>query len=137
MNFDEPPDFQKEFKRLSRKYRTLGDDLEKLKEVLLATPCGVGKNFVIIYSSSLIKIVKARMACRALRDRSLHIVYAYFEQEQRIEFIELYFKGDKENEDSERIKAYLKNQNPASHSQGFTFANATMDRPDRRPNKII
>jgi len=49
------------------------------------------------------------MACRALRRRALRVIYAYFEQEQRIEFIEIYFKGDKENEDRKRIKEYLKN----------------------------
>lgn len=109
MSFDEITEFEKEFKKLFKKYKTLDDDFEKFKEVLLATPTGVGKNFVIIHSSSSIKIMKARMACRALRDRSLRIIYVYFEQEQRIEFIELYFKGDKENEDRERIEEYLKN----------------------------
>ena len=47
------------------------------------------------------------MACRALRDRSLRTIYGYLEQEQRIDFIEIYFKGEKENEDRERIKEYL------------------------------
>ncbi|NOY35535.1 MAG: hypothetical protein GXP44_01280 [bacterium] len=56
------------------------------------------------------KIVKAHLACRALRNNHLlRVIYSYFEREQRIEFIELYFKGDKENEDRERIKEYLKN----------------------------
>ena len=47
------------------------------------------------------------MACRALRNRSLRIIYTFFEQNQRIEFIEIYFKGEKENEDRGRIKDYL------------------------------
>lgn len=109
-NFDATQEFEKEFKKLFKKYKSLDDDIEKFKKVLLATPTGVGKNFVILHFSSAIKIVKARMACRALRDRSLRVVYAYFEQEQRIEFIEIYFKGNKENEDRKRIKEYLKNQ---------------------------
>lgn len=106
-SFDAAPEFEKEFKRLFKKYKTLDDDLEKFKKVLLMTPTGVGKNFVIVHSSSTLKIVKARMACRALRDRSLRIVYAYFEQNQLIEFIELYYKGDKENEDRDRLKEYM------------------------------
>ncbi len=109
-NFDVTSEFAKEFKRLFKKYRTLDDDFEKFKKVIDATPTGVGKNFVIIYFSSTVKIVKARMACRALRDRSLRIIYSYFEREQRIEFIELYFKGDKENEDRGRIKEYLQHR---------------------------
>jgi|SRR3990172_2708242 len=108
-HFDALAEFEKEFKRLFKKYRTLDDDLEKFKKILIAAPIGIGKNFVIIYSSQTVKIIKARMACRVLRDRSLRIVYSCFEQEQRIEFIELYFKGDKENENRDRIKEYLQN----------------------------
>ena len=102
--------FQKEFKRLSKKYKTLNDDLKKFKQVLEVYPTGIGKNFIIIRSLPGLKIVKAHLACRALRNNHLlRIIYSYFEKEQRIEFIELYFKGDKENEDRERIKEYLKN----------------------------
>ena len=108
-HFDDLAEFEKEFKRLFKKYRTLDDDLEKFKKILIAAPIGIGKNFVIIYSSQTVKIIKARMACRVLRDRSLRIVYSYFEQDQRIEFIEIYFKGEKENEDRGRIKEYLSN----------------------------
>ena len=108
-HFDALAEFEKEFKRMLKKYRTLDDDLEKFKKILITTPAGIGKNFATVYSSQTVKIVKARMACRALRDRSLRIVYSYFEQEQRVEFIELYFKGDKENEDRARIKEYLSN----------------------------
>lgn len=114
-NFDALAEFEKEFKRLFKKYKTLNDDFGKFKKVLITTPTGVGKNFVVINSIETIKIVKARMACRALKDRSLRIIYAYLEREEKVEFIELYFKGEKENEDRERIKEYLKNQNPTHH----------------------
>lgn len=106
-DFDSLPEFENEFRRLFRKCRTLEDDLKKFKQVLLSYPTGVGKNFVIIHSTEILEIVKMRMACRALCDRSLRIVYAYFKQEQRIEFIEIYYKGDKENEDRDRIREYL------------------------------
>ncbi|MEK7478945.1 MAG: hypothetical protein AAB634_00160 [Patescibacteria group bacterium] len=112
-NFSELPEFQKEFKRLSKKYKTLGDDFEKFKRVLFTAPTGIGKNFIIISSLVTIKIVKAHLACRALRNNHLlRVIYSYVEQEQRIEFIELYFKGDKENEDRERIKEYLRPRRP-------------------------
>ncbi len=114
-HFNALAEFEKEFKRLFKKYRTLDDDLENFKKILITTPTGIGKNFVIVSSSQTVKIVKARMACRALRDRSLRIVYSYIEPERRIDFIEIYFKGEKENEDRERIKEYLKNQDPTHH----------------------
>ena len=107
-NFSSLPKFEKEFKRLCKKYKTLDDDLEKLKRVLAHCPTGIGKSFIIIHSTETIKIVKARMAYRELREQSIRIIYAYFEQEQKIEFIELYYKGNKENEDRERIGEFLK-----------------------------
>lgn len=58
----------------------------------------------------IIKVKK--IACRALKGRGvnsgLRLVYAWYEEEQRIVFIELYFKGDKEMEDRERIFKYFK-----------------------------
>ncbi len=110
-SFNAIAEFEKEFKRLIKKYKTIDDDFEKFKKVIFTTPTGVGKNFVIIHSTETVKVVKARMACRTLHDHSLRVIYAYFEQNQHIDFIELYFKGDKENEDRERIKEYLKNVN--------------------------
>ena len=106
-HFNATLEFEKDFKRLFKKYRTLDDDLEKLKEVLLGSPTGIGKNFVILYSSTSVKIVKARMACKALNNRSLRIVYPYLEQDKQFEFLELYAKGDKENENQQRIKQCL------------------------------
>ena len=111
-NFDTLAEFEKEFKRLFKKYKTLDDDFEKFKKILMVTPTGIGKNFVIIHSSLNIKVVKARMVCRSLRDRSVRVIYAYHETKAVIEFIELYFKGEKENEDRERIKEYLRIHNP-------------------------
>ncbi|MDD5489632.1 MAG: hypothetical protein PHP25_03060 [Candidatus Moranbacteria bacterium] len=110
MNFDELPEFQKEFKRLGRKYKSLPDDLQEFRNVVSVVPLGNSKHFNVITQTEVFYIVKARLFCKYLKGSSLRIVYAYFEQEQRIEFIELYFKGDKENEDRDRIKEYLKNQ---------------------------
>lgn len=94
-NFSSLTEFEKEFKRLFKKYNTLEDDLKKFKKVLASFPTGVGKNFTIIHTSQDLKIIKARMACRALRDRSLRVIYAYIVKQKKIEFIEIYFKGSK------------------------------------------
>jgi len=57
------------------------------------------------------QIYKARkFACKSLKSTGsrsgIRIIYAYYEKEDMIEFIEIYYKGDKENEDRERIKKY-------------------------------
>ncbi|OGF51634.1 hypothetical protein A3I27_00290 [Candidatus Giovannonibacteria bacterium RIFCSPLOWO2_02_FULL_43_11b] len=102
------PEFEKNFKQLFKRYRTLKDDFEKLKEILLRYPAGIGKNFTVIHSERTCKIIKARMACRALRDRSLRVIYAYAEEDKQFYFIELYFKGEQANENRTLINDFLR-----------------------------
>jgi len=107
ITFDELPEFQKDCKRLGKKYKSLIDDLKEFRNVVSVIPLGNSKHFIIITQIKVLYIVKARFFCRYLKGSSLRVIYAYFEQEQRIEFIEVYFKGDKENENHDRIMEYL------------------------------
>ena len=109
MEFGEIEEFKKDLKKLSKRFITLPDDLEIVKKVLTVNAderppfsCrieGLG------IRTCIIKIKK--IASRSLKgrgaDSGLRIVYAHFKEEERITFIELYFKGDKENEDRARI----------------------------------
>jgi len=106
-HFNQLSEFEKEFSRLSKKYSSLLEDLKKLERLIEINPTGFGKNFVVIHQDSDIKIIKARMFCKSLKDRSVRIIYAYNGDIFEFMYIEIYFKGDKENEDRERIKAYL------------------------------
>lgn len=108
MNFSHSPEFEKEFKRLSKKYPSLTNDLKDLEGILASSPMGIGKNFVILKSLDLVQIVKTRVYCDSLRSRAVRLIYSY--QRHKLEFmcIEIYFKGDKESEDKERIEKYLK-----------------------------
>jgi len=108
ISFNELPEFSKEYKRYLKKYRTLDSDFLNFKKIILTMPCGVGKHFNIITVLNDVKIIKARLFCRSLKRSSLRTVYAYHKNKELIDFIQIYFKGDKENEDSERIKKYLK-----------------------------
>lgn len=109
MNFDETNEFSKSFKRLSKKYRSLPDDLLEFKKVVTEFPLGSGRHFVIIHSEEKVKVIKARLFCRYLRGSSLRIVYAYREAEAIIDFVELYFKGEQINENRTLIRDFLKN----------------------------
>lgn len=115
MNFNELSEFQKECKRLGKKYKSLlnnmqgfKNDLQNFKDVVSVTPLGNNKHFNVVIQTESAKIIKARLFCRYLKKSSLRVIYLYIEEKERIDFIELYFKGDKENEDRERIKKYLK-----------------------------
>ncbi len=107
MNFNELPEFAKEFKRLVKKYQSLPDDLEEFKRVITVEPLGNSKHFTVITRNDRCTVVKARLFCRYLKGSSLRIIYAF--HNMRVVFIEIYHKGDKENENRERIKAYLNN----------------------------
>lgn len=106
--FDQLPEFEKELSKLSKKYRSLLQDIADLQEILLVLPTGSGKNFTILHNSEKVKIVKTRLACKSLRDRSMRIIYAYHGDTVTFVYIELYFKGDKEIEDMKRVADYIK-----------------------------
>lgn len=119
-NFGRLPEFEKELSKLSKKYRSLEADLERLEKVLLLNPTGVGANFVLLHNAKHIKIVKTRLACASLKDRSIRVIYAYHTSPDGREndresqtsatflYIEIYFKGQKQNEDRDRIEGYLR-----------------------------
>lgn len=107
--FSQLPEFEKELKKLSKKYPSLESDILDIKQVLLTYPTGIGKNFIIIKSTENIKIVKVKIQCESLRARTIRLIYSYREDKIEFVYIEVYFKGDKENEDRERIEGYLKN----------------------------
>jgi hypothetical protein len=109
MEFSEIEEFKKDLKKLSKRFITLPGDLEIVKKVLTVCPDerppfsyridGLG------IKTCIIKIKK--IASRSLKgrgaDSGLRVVYAHYKAEEKIVFVELYFKGDKENEDRERI----------------------------------
>lgn len=114
MNFKYAQEFEKDFKKLSKKFRTLDYDLIEFKKILEESPLGIGKHFNVITKTDSVFIIKARFFCKSLKKKNLRIIYACIKNKQIIEmvcieFIELYFKGEKDNEDRERIKKYLKN----------------------------
>ena len=107
-HFKQLPEFKKELKKLSKKYQTLHQDIKTLEKVLDVQPTGIGKNFTILHHSEEVVLVKTRLACKSLRDRSMRLIYAYHDYTVTFVYIELYFKGNKETEDSGRIAGYLK-----------------------------
>ena len=106
--FNRTLEFEREYRRLSKRYRSLAEDLAFFEGVLYEFPTGNGSKFVILHNGADYAVLKARLMCRALRDSSLRIIYVYHKKEQTFCYLELYYKGDKENEDRERIKEYLK-----------------------------
>lgn len=115
MKFEELPEFQKDLKALLKKYRTLNDDLNVVKKVLEVLPDQRPPFSFRIdnlgLETCIIKVKK--IACKALKGRGVNsgfrLVYAYFPYENKITFIELYHKIDKESEDRKRLSKNFQN----------------------------
>ena len=108
IHFEETFEFQKELKRLTKKYHSLPQDMEILKRLLTRHPKGFGNHMPILRREGDIFVIKARLACESLRASSLRVIYAYHESLITIFFIELYYKGEKEAEDQRRIEEFLR-----------------------------
>ena len=111
-------EFEKEFKGLLKKLRTLNDDMETFiktqlnlyHKLKISVPGIVRIADLVIDKPKIYKVRK--FACRSLKGKGsycgIRIIYAYYEEEDIIEFVEIYYKGDKANEDRERIVKYYK-----------------------------
>jgi len=111
--------FKKDLKQLLKKYQTLEEDLETAKRDAIELYHLKRVNNQSIFPiqgfcTETIQICKIKkFACKALKGRGsksgIRVIYAFHCQSCKVEFIEIYFKGNKENEDRERIKEYFKN----------------------------
>ena len=107
--FEELAEFSYELKKLSKKFRSLENDIEIIKNVLSVKP-----NYRPPFSyridnlgiqTCIIKVKK--IACKSLKGKGvnsgLRLIYAHFSDQKRIVLIELYQKNEKESEDRNRI----------------------------------
>lgn len=118
INYSETPEFQRDFKGLLKRFKTLEEDFALAKKAAIELYHIQKINNLSVFpiqgfSSQKIQIFKVKkFACKTLKGRGaksgIRIIYAFNCQEYKVDFIEIYFKGDKEKEDRGRIKAYLK-----------------------------
>ena len=109
MKIEELEEYKKDLKKLSKKYRTLPEDIEVVKKVLIVSPnerppfsfridnLGIG--------TCVIKVKK--IASKSFKGKGVNsgfrLIYAYYENDNRIVLIELFHKSKKEIEDKDRI----------------------------------
>lgn len=110
--------FKKEFKKLKKRFPSLDEDLRIAKKnaIELFHILNIDNHSVFPISGlgnekfQIYKIKK--IACKALKGRGvksgIRIIYAYCSEKTTVDFLEIYFKADKENEDKNRVKDFLK-----------------------------
>ena len=111
------PEFDKDFKKLEKRYRSLSEDFELFKKILDSIYRGLIGNvnvFVPIesfcgetYTSNKVR----KFTCKSLKGKGnqsgIRIIFVYEKEKQQITFIEIYYKGDSENEDRERLNNFI------------------------------
>ncbi|MBU0722595.1 hypothetical protein KKH46_00025 [Patescibacteria group bacterium] len=118
ITYGETPDFQKDFKKLLKKFKSLKDDWELMKiatiELFHIQKVNNSSIFPIQgFCAEKIQICKIKkFACRSLKGRGsksgIRVIYAFHCKSCKVDFIEIYFKSEKENENRKRIKEYLR-----------------------------
>jgi mRNA-degrading endonuclease RelE of RelBE toxin-antitoxin system len=122
MNFEQTPEFQKDLKRLSKKWRSLPDDIKAAQRDILPLYIeqeGVdivrlreaffgGYKAAILTTTDSVEVVKMRLDVADLgRNDKVRIIFVAVKSHECITFIELYAKNEKSREDQARIKRYL------------------------------
>jgi hypothetical protein len=114
------PEFERDLIYLLKRYRTLENDLNVFieKELYLYHRLRIDNKGIFRISGLGFEkhgIYKAKkFACRSLKGKGVHsgirVVYLYDERSDKVGLIEIYYKGDKETEDRDRISKLLKSK---------------------------
>lgn len=114
MNYERTSEFSRDLKHLLRRFRTLEEDLLTAQKnaIELLLEKGMDNNAVEKmpgFCSDTRQAYKLRkFACRALRGHGvmsgIRVTFFHYPSEGRVVYAEMYFKGDKENEDRERLR---------------------------------
>jgi len=113
MDFTTIPIFDKEFKKLFKKYKTLDSDFKIFKKLIsdpdrikLFSQQSTNHHSILhVNKKRTIFVFKSRLQCRALKSSRLRVVYIYYAVKNQITFLEIFFKGDKENETTKANKS--------------------------------
>jgi mRNA-degrading endonuclease RelE of RelBE toxin-antitoxin system len=119
IKYETTAEFDKDLKKLVKKYRSLLEDLEVLKRaaIELYHLQGLDNHSVFpIPSFCTEKIISCKVkkfASKSFKGKGaksgLRLIYIYLVEEKRVVFIEIYYKGIKENEDKDRLHQYFVN----------------------------
>lgn len=115
MRFSSLAEFDREFKGLKKRYRSLDDDLANLKIILKKYPRGFEPRIFRISGLGVVsEIYKVKhFHCKAMKNKGarsgIRIIYAYCPEEEEIKLVEIYYK-EKDNRDcdKQRILRYFK-----------------------------
>lgn len=118
MKYSKTEEFKRDFKKLLKKFPSLTKDWEVNKqygiELFHCKKINSGSIFEIKGAGNTdeLKFFKVKkFQCKSLKGRGaksgIRVIYAHLPAEQKIVFLEIYFKTDQENERKERIADFI------------------------------
>ena len=114
------PEFEKDFKKLEKPYRTLSDDFENMKKNLLEVHYVKGSplppNTIVDIEGLCGETYKSKkvrkFACKSLKNfgnrSGIRVIFVIEPDDLKITFIEIYHKSDKAVENKERLRNFIK-----------------------------
>ncbi len=124
MNFEHTPEFQKDLKKLAKKWRSLASDLEAVKLQIVDLYKGQGhQDKTSEYRAAFFngrratilrslkdgrEVVKMRLDVEALgTNNKVRLVFIAIRQQDSVLFVELFAKNEQLREDARRIERYI------------------------------
>ncbi len=118
INYDETDQFKRDFKKLLKKFPSLKDDFEINKQyrIDLFHCQEVDSNSIFEIegagNTNGLKFYKVKkFQCKSLKGRGaksgIRVIYAFLPLDQKIVFLEIYFKADQKKEKRERIVEFI------------------------------
>jgi len=116
LEYHETDEFKKDFKKLTKRFPTLADDIETAKKNAIELYHLLKIDNQSCFQINDLKTAEVefyklkKFACKSLKGKGVHsgirVIYAYRQSTMAITMLEIYFKGDKKSEDRERIKKF-------------------------------
>ena len=113
INFETAPEFEKDLKKLKKRYRSIVDDLEVVKKAAIGIYHinGIDNNSIFpilsYRNSEVISYKVKKFASKSFKGKGaksgLRLIYIFLPKENRIILVEIYYKGNKPDEDKERL----------------------------------
>lgn len=120
INYFSISEFEKDFKKLEKRYRTLSDDFENMKKNLLEVHYIKGAplppNTIVDIEGLCGENYKSKkvrkFTCKSLRNlgnrSGIRVIFVLEPDDLKITFIEIYHKSNKAVENKERLKNFIK-----------------------------
>ncbi len=111
------PEFDKDFKKLCKKYKTLSEDLEVVKKATINIYHinNIDNNSVFpipnFCNKKVLSYKVKKFASKSFKGKGaksgLRLIYMFIPKKFEVFLIEIYYKGSKTNEDEGRLNQYF------------------------------